>query len=1092
MSRNPLLTDVYDKLDLITSERLLDACRLPTTMTDEGTWLNNGDWLELAYKIGAEKIFFVKDEPVIVFQQLDTMPSDAQLTDIIRKAWCMSRPQRLFLALPTELRVYDLTSQPVDETGRQAASPLATVRSAAEILEKLQAYRREQLESGYMRVPEKRFGHRADKQLIDDLKRVRTALEKAGLRLEYAHALISRAIFIRYLEDRKILTRAYFEGVAGNDVGRCNLLETGLEKSAVIAEDKVYFFYQVLQDKAFTYALFDKLAEDFNGDLFPRDDLEQEYVEQKHLTLLRGFLLGDTDQQQNLFFWLYDFEIVPIELISHIYEEFYHTTKAADSKGSGSHYTPSALAEFVLSEVLTYERLQTNPTVLDPACGSGIFLVEAFRRIVRFKMQQAERSLTALELRAILRDQIRGIELNKNAVDISAFSLYLALLHYQEPKDILAQIKEGGLCDKPLPHLIYKRNKEGVDDYYNILFCCNAFDLMDVERQALEERLEAKKIFKGRAEIKQLLAYTKELPVKPNSIDVIVGNPPWGAAAKNATNDIKQAQNQMKLWCASFDWVIGDGELSQAFICRTLSLLKEGTGEAALLVSTGVLLKGHKNSQLFRSTWMTQTTVKKVVNFAHVRHEFFGANSPFAVVCYQNNPASYSHRLQYWSAKKTKVVENNQAIILYHSDIRQVKQRDLIIDESLWKIYWWGGHRDVSLLNILKLENILNDFVDSDDEGRPIRGYGFTFANGTDDPKWLKEYKELPTKHFSRYKKINPSCLIDTPLAINRLGKRDLYSGWRLLIKRGITEKQGANGRIDSRLENKKFCFRHSIYGIKLDNLEDWQRKMIVAIFWSSLARYYLFMTSGSWTTWHTAIHLEETERLPIRLPTNDNLKDRIISIVDSLRNRDDELLESHNEIATLEKQLDKAVFELYELGEAEQDLVLDMCETGLEFFHQANNSEATQCLNITAKQGLMQDLPQNRDQEQGLQGYLYAFLDAWNAELEPEGEFNWTVINLPNNPMLAVIFSTQNKGEPLRLLPDTTQADWDAVLKRCGAALKYPVSRNIYIEGMVRSVSDTEIIIIKRNERRLWTRTAAREDAEATLAQAIRLQELT
>ncbi|WP_211299111.1 Eco57I restriction-modification methylase domain-containing protein, partial [Methylovulum psychrotolerans] len=686
MSRNPLLTDVYYKLDLM-SGRLLDACHLPTA-ADEDTWLNNGGWLELANKIGAEKIFFVKDEPVIVFQQLDTMPSDAQLTDIIRKAWCMSRPQRLFLALPTELRVYDLTSQPVDETGRQAASPLATVRSAAEILEKLQAYRREQLESGYLCVPEKRFGHRADKQLIDDLKRVRTALEKAGLPLEYAHALISRAIFIRYLEDRKILTQAYFKGVAGNDVERRNLLATELEKSAVIAEDKAYFFYQVLQDKAFTYALFDKLAEDFNGDLFPRDDLEKEYVEQRHLTLLRGFLLGDTDQQQNLFFWLYDFEIVPIELISHIYEEFYHTTKAADSKGSGSHYTPSALSEFVLSEVLTYERLQTNPTVLDPACGSGIFLVEAFRRIVRFKMQQAERSLTALELRAVLRDQIRGIELNKNAVDISAFSLYLALLHYQEPKDILAQIAQGASSDKPLPHLIYNRDKGEVADYCNILFCCNAFDLMDVERQMLEERLKSTKNIEGLSEIKKLLDNKIKLPIEPGSIDVIVGNPPWGRGKKDSIEI---------LWCIAFNWSIGGYELSQAFIARSLSLLREKTGESALLISEGVFFKVGKNSQIFRQKWLNETTINKVVNFAHVRKIFFRkANSPFAFVRYQKKPASFSHRIRYWSAKKLETVKNNQSIVLYNADIRQIRQHDVANDEILWKIYWWGGHRDAS------------------------------------------------------------------------------------------------------------------------------------------------------------------------------------------------------------------------------------------------------------------------------------------------------------------------------------------------------------------------------------------------------------
>jgi hypothetical protein len=64
-------------------------------------------------------------------------------------------------------------------------------------------------------------------------------------------------------------------------------------------------------------------------------------------------------------------------------------------------------------------------------------------------------------------------------------------------------------------------------------------------------------------------------------------------------------------------------------------------------------------------------------------------------------------------------------------------------------------------------------------------------------------------------------------------------------------------------------------------------------------------------------------------------------------------------------------------------------------------------------------------------------------------------------------------------------------VLDRCSKALRQEVSRRIYIDNMVRVVTDTEIYIIKRDERRLWTRSMAREDAEATLVQAMHLQEM-
>ncbi|MDD1617280.1 MAG: hypothetical protein CG439_2425, partial [Methylococcaceae bacterium NSP1-2] len=182
--------------------------------------------------------------------------------------------------------------------------------------------------------------------------------------------------------------------------------------------------------------------------------------------------------------------------------------------------------------------------------------------------------------------------------------------------------------------------------------------------------------------LKHRLIEGNGLPIEAHSIDIVVGNPPWGFVSKNASDIIKQSQNQVKSWCKIFDWTIGDNELSQAFIALSLNFLKKDTGEAALLVSTGVFLKRHKNSQLFRSKWLAKTTVKKVVNFAHVRHAFFSAISPFAFVHYQNKPASFSHRVQHWSAKKTENIKNNQAVILYNSDIRQIKQYDLINNEQ--------------------------------------------------------------------------------------------------------------------------------------------------------------------------------------------------------------------------------------------------------------------------------------------------------------------------------------------------------------------------------------------------------------------------
>src|SRR5690606_15191102 len=119
--------------------------------------------------------------------------------------------------------------------------------------------------------------------------------------------------------------------------------------------------------------------------------------------------------QKSLFFWAYQFDVIPTELISSIYEEFYHSKGIEDDKGT--HYTPIPLVDFVLSRMLTPQVLEEKPRILDPACGSGIFLVESFRRIVRFERHKLGGTRLSIDqLYNILQTQIRGIEINPEAV----------------------------------------------------------------------------------------------------------------------------------------------------------------------------------------------------------------------------------------------------------------------------------------------------------------------------------------------------------------------------------------------------------------------------------------------------------------------------------------------------------------------------------------------------------------------------------------------------------------------------------------------------------------------------------------------------
>jgi len=161
---------------------------------------------------------------------------------------------------------------------------------------------------------------------------------------------------------------------------------------------------------------------------------------------------------------------------------------------------------------------------------------------------------------------------------------------------------------------------------------------------------------------------------------------------------------------------------------------------------------------------------------------------------------------------------------------------------KLWKIYWWGNHRDLALINNLQLNPSLAKFCDPENSGR-----GFEEGSGQSSIGNILNYKELPTKEFKKYGSINKKSLKSVPLKVNRRGKSEgLYFGKRILVKRGITQQSFPKGQIISRLESEEFCFRHSIYCIKLAQPDDWKYKIILAILWSSLSRYYFFLTTST------------------------------------------------------------------------------------------------------------------------------------------------------------------------------------------------------------------------------------------------------
>jgi hypothetical protein len=99
--------------------------------------------------------------------------------------------------------------------------------------------------------------------------------------------------------------------------------------------------------------------------------------------------------------------------------------------GRGAVYTPPFLVRLMLAEALSWQRLdrmaEREEAVLDPACGSGVFLVEAYKRLIthwRSRNGWAQPDIDTL--RRLMR-RVRGVDINADAIELAAFSLCLAL-----------------------------------------------------------------------------------------------------------------------------------------------------------------------------------------------------------------------------------------------------------------------------------------------------------------------------------------------------------------------------------------------------------------------------------------------------------------------------------------------------------------------------------------------------------------------------------------------------------------------------------------------------------------------------------------
>lgn len=595
-------------------------------------------------------------QPLAIVCEFQSVATSESLRQAHRLAWNFSRAPLLITLEPHLVRAWTCCEAPSSEPSLHA--PAAEIPEARWELtgygsvpaRASQSLHWLELVTGrFFRRHKARFNRDgcADRLLLDNLKHVRQVLLRQQLSDDASHDLLARLIFIQFLFDRK----DSFGTAALNATKLRSLHKEGVLKAPHNT------LSSVLDNYKDTYSLFRWLDTIFNGDLFPgKSDTprqreaewarEMEEVKPRHLKTIADFVSGRVamKSKQRLLWQQYLFDAIPLEFISSIYEEF--VTKVRKNK-SGAVYTPPHAVDFVLDEVLPWGSSEWDVRVLDPACGSGVFLVKAFQRLVhRWRLAHPGDEPKPADLRLLLERNLFGVDIDPHAVRVASFSLYLAMCDEIDPKHYWTQVRFPRMRGKSL--------------------VCSDFFAEDA------------------AGIR-----TKEDAAR---FDIIVGNAPWG---QNTVGDSDIARWKDAGWPAVYN------SIGPLFLAKAAVMLKTG-GRLSMLQPAGLILNNVGTARAFRTKLFGTVTVESVVNLAPLRFILFpNAIGPACVVTFRNEPPE-DEELIYVCPKPVAPTEDEYRIVVEPYDVHVVQRRQVIEDAAWWTALMWGGRRDVALIKRLE------------------------------------------------------------------------------------------------------------------------------------------------------------------------------------------------------------------------------------------------------------------------------------------------------------------------------------------------------------------------------------------------------
>ena len=530
-------------------------------------------------------------------------------------------------------------------------------------------------------------------------------------------SITGRALFFRFLHDRKIVMPKELSDI-------CPLAEN---------------LNDVFTDAARAAATSCWLDEIFNGDFLPlidyldsapsRTDRMKAYTNFfydadnatggaifRHLeAIMKGWKhVGDSSFQMTIDWDDFDFAHIPIGVLSQIYETFSRRWDGVKAEEASVRYTPKNIARLVVEEALSGVANAQDARVLDPACGAGVFLVLAFREIVRLHWRQSGQRPDKKTIHNILYNQIRGFDVSESALRLAALALYITAIEVNGTTRPPKILKFPRALKGEVLHNFSPRDEE--ERRHGFVLGSLAPDV--------PEHFDRK-------------------------FDVVLGNPPWTRLRAKPQEGVDRHQEKIRnasinrqftkiarralaaRCIESFEikaYKNPDNNPDLPFLWRATEWAKPG-GMVALVLPARIILKQSAPGQLAREALLRGLTVTGILNCSDLEKTAVWPNMdlPFMLLFARNKASPPQHQFSFVTPIRENALSKRAEFRLDYRSAQVVFVDTAVAKPWMFKALSVGSALDVEVVDKISSRNFPTV---SDVWGNLSSGEGYNVSPG--------------------------------------------------------------------------------------------------------------------------------------------------------------------------------------------------------------------------------------------------------------------------------------------------------------------------------------------------------------------------